>query len=663
MPDKNRGGGTELVHRRVEAHARATPDAVAVVCGERALTYRELDDASARLANHLIRRGVRGHDVVVICLDRSADLPVSVLAVLRAGAAYVMLEPSAPDGVLREVLRAVAPSAVLTRESHRIRLADAVDAGIVCLDTEAGAIAGESAAGPDVQITGSAPAFLAHTARSPATSVVEHSHLAGALRDWKVHYGLTPGDRVLQTASVESVVFTGDWVRALGTGATLVVLERNFTSDRTADVDELAVVLADERITVLECETPVVRRLLRRLAGEPATSVRLLAVSGESWFVREHREAQRILGPDARVLHVYRIPESPRDICRLEPTELGGPDDVSLIGRPVTGARVSVTDARRRRRRKEVPGVGTLAVKVDGAVKQTRDLGIRRSDGLLQYVGRADVRVPGLSPSDVAECEAALRSLPGVSDAVVAGAPVRRGESYQDTEDEAVAYVVTDPEQVLFPHLLIAVLVQLRGGAPAPRTIVAVPALPRDRRGAVDRDRLPRAPKPKYSRSGGKGTRPGGAVPGDRLPHYLGAMLLIAVPVALPLYFLTSVIWPGSTNTAAVPQPWAAFFQVLYAAEAASLGLGVAYLFMGYSLLSGWGCPRWLTVLTHLAIAWLLLAWWPQDNLYRLSSPQDWPRQGVLVFVFNVALMLAAAVVVLFFCAAARAAARADRSR
>src|SRR5207302_3675762 len=102
------------VHRRIEAQAASTPDAVAVVCGDERLTYGELDRRANRLARHLRGLGV-GPDVPVgLCVDKSAEAVVAVLAVLKAGGAYVPLDPTLPRERLAAMLGDARPAALIT---------------------------------------------------------------------------------------------------------------------------------------------------------------------------------------------------------------------------------------------------------------------------------------------------------------------------------------------------------------------------------------------------------------------------------------------------------------------------------------------------------------------------------------------------------------------
>ncbi|MFE0153312.1 hypothetical protein ACFWY5_39675 [Nonomuraea sp. NPDC059007] len=187
----------------------------------------------------------------------------------------------------------------------------------------------------------------------------------------------------------------------------------------------------------------------------------------------------------------------------------------------------------------------------------------------------------------------------------------------------------------------------LRGRLPerqVPDLVAVVPVLPRTPDGAIEHGSLPLPVRTGPARSGGGKAGGWGGDAASMVP----VRVLVAVAAGMVAFGLTDVLWPYSTDLTGVPQPWAGFFRGLYAAEYVSFGLGVMFLVSGRSFLARLGRPAWLTTLAQLAITWLLVAWWPQDNFYRLAAKTDWPRQAALVYGFNVTLMIAAAVVVLF---------------
>ncbi|WP_026341134.1 AMP-binding enzyme [Actinomadura atramentaria] len=233
------------------------------------------------------------------------------------------------------------------------------------------------------------------------------------------------------------------------------------------------------------------------------------------------------------------------------------------------------------------------------------------------------------------DVETELRAHPRVEDCAVVGIPA--GER----RPTLVAYVVADGP-------VDAAEIRAFLGRPRlprrriPRAVILVKSLPRDANGRLRRKRLP---LPVLSdRERGKAEVFADMSDGVLALCVLGAALVLT----LVSRGLTDAFWPGSTFLGGVPQPWATLFQVLYWAESAAFGVGVAYLFMGYSRLERLGRPAWLTALAHVALAWLLIAWWPQDNFYRLTAKTDWGGQAACVYAFNITLMIAAAVLIAF---------------
>ena len=227
---------------------------------------------------------------------------------------------------------------------------------------------------------------------------------------------------------------------------------------------------------------------------------------------------------------------------------------------------------------------------------------------------------------------AALLQHPQVRDCAVVSIPTG-----QDG-DTVVAYVETDDAEAEQVRAFLS-----ESGLPEssiPGAVVPMRSLPRTASGQVDRAALPLPPLP--AAMVGKT----GLVDGlDWRPF---AVIAITVGCALAAWLLTDHLWPGSTALGWVPSPWAGLFRGLYVAECLSFGAGVAFLFLGWAPLVRVGRPLEWTRPAYVAIVWLLVAWWPQDNLYRLTYKDDWPRQAALVYGFNITLMLAAAVLAVF---------------
>ncbi|PBC75691.1 amino acid adenylation domain-containing protein [Streptomyces sp. TLI_235] len=678
-------GDARGVHGLFEEQAVRAPDAPALVCGDVRLTYGELDARANRLARHLAALGLGPGRFAAVALGRGTELITALLAVLKTGAAYVPVEPTGPDRTIRHVLADAAPSVVVTEEVHRVRLADAGEAVLLCLDTAAAAIAARPDGPLGAGLAPDAPACVFYTSGStglPKGALVEHRNLLHSHRGWREVYGLTAADRFLQTATLEFDVFTADWVRALCTGGTLVMARRNFTLDRTAELSELHRLVVDERITVMETNVHTARRLLDHLQprGLELGALRLLTVGAEKWYLDEQLRMQRYLGPAVRVVNVYGVAEAAVDSTYFDAAVLADdPEDagqVSLIGVPFPGNGVHLIG----QDGKPVPegdigeiwltgpGVGRGYPRLpeltaerfrplphgDGRAYRTGDLARRRADGLLEYVGRDS----GSGTAAAAEVEAVLRGHPEVRECAVAAA----GAEQPGGGRPLVAYLVAEegagPEaSVVRTYLADRLPEQL-----VPEAVVPLAALPRTRAGKLDRAALPlpaprghadtragagaggsgKAARSVSGKGGGGGT---GGVSGPGRAVAALAVLLLSWGLSSAL---TDAFWPGSTDLTQVPYGWHGLFGLLYRIECLGFALGMVFLFFGRRSMARLGRGPVLTTLAHLSVCWLLAAWWPQDNMYRLTSPTDWDREARMVYGFNVTLILAAALVMVF---------------
>ncbi|MGK4585525.1 amino acid adenylation domain-containing protein [Kitasatospora sp. HPMI-4] len=717
-------GEAQAVHQLFEEHARRTPEALAVVCGTERLSYAELNARADRLARHLAELGLGPGHLAAVALGRGPELLTALLAVLKSGAAYVTLEPTGPDPTVRHVLAEANPLVLLTEEAFRVRLTDASSRTVLCLDTSAAAIAAHPAAPLGIRVRPADLACVFYTSGStgmPKGALIEHRNLLHAYRGWQSVYRLSPTDRFLQTATLEFDVFTADWIRALGTGGTLVMARRNFTLDRTAEISELHELVLRESVTVMETNVHTLRRLFAHLLprGLELGRVRLLSVGAEKWYLDEQLRLQRYLGPGVRHINVYGVAEAAVDSTYFDSSTLAeAPEQaelISLIGRPFPGTRVHLLDPAGRPvpqgRPGEIclagPGVGrgylnrpeltaarfrSTDLDPDGRIYRTGDIGRLRADGLLEYLGRVDDgpdtgtgAEPGSAEStataELAEAEAVLRAHPAVRECAVTRIRTAGGRP------RLVAYVVTGgpapesgapeggAEGVAEGWALRAYLAERLPDRLIPDAVVPLSALPRTRAGKLDRRSLPLpaqrdhapgaavrtgTPVRAGSAKAGAGVRPRGSAKagyrpvratGGATPSERGTMGLLSTLVfAFIAYAVTDLCWPGSTDLAGVPSPWGTLFQLLYIVEWLAFGTGAAFLLFGRPVLERVRPtrPQLLVGSARIAIAWLLIAWWPQDNWYRITRATDWPREAALVYGFNITLVIAALVVVRF---------------
>lgn len=669
-----------------EARARQTPSAPAVVCGAERLTYGELDRRANQLARRLRDARLPSGGLVAVCLEPGTDALAAVLGVLKAGGVYVPLGPGVAEPQLRQVLADADPFAVVTTGALRVTVSDGRRRRVVAVDREADAIAGRpaeplNAKAPDLACV----LYTAGTTGPARGALIGHSVLLSAFEGSQTVHRSTPEDRQLLVAPTESAAFTAGWLRTLGSGGTLVLPAPDGTTQdapaaakdfrsaaakaarratagapttagdtgRESAAAALHALILAETVTVLDCDTATARDLHRyiRRRGLDLGAVRLVGVTGDTWYLDEQQALRRTLGPHVRVLNVYGPAEAAGCAAFFElpdrPATLDRPERVSLIGESFPGLDVRVVDARGRSVAQG--SIGEIVLHGPGAARgyrnadrrpgtgglRTGDLGRVGDDGRLEHLGRKGAH---------ADAEAVLRGHPSVEECAVAEIETAAGRR------TLAAYVVLADGARSDPAGIRTYASARLPSARSPRTVVPLVSLPRTRAGRIDRRGLPLPVRP-----GGGTARGGKAGAGSGSDDAAGCAPLVAGVVAAFLSAVfTGVLWPHSTDLTGVPQPEALLFFGLYVCEWLSFGLGVAFLFYGREVVARCERPRGLTAAAHLSVVWLLAAWWPQDNFYRLASKTDWPRQAALVYAFNITLMIAAAVLVAFFAARPR---------
>ncbi|GAA3419643.1 hypothetical protein GCM10018952_59950 [Streptosporangium vulgare] len=487
------------------AAVRATPDAVAIGCGDATLTYAGLDARADELAALLRERGVVPGDVVGVCLDRSPDAVAALLAVWRAGAAYLPLDPDHPAERLAFMLDDSAASLVLTTAG----LGDRLPAGTPRAHADERSLPAGHAARTDehplVPVPGPA-AYVIYTSGSTGTPkgvVVSHHNLAARVAWMRDAYGLGPDDRVVQFASLSFDTHAEEIYPALAAGARLELLP------------EGGVTLPDhlDRVTVLDLPTAYWHALVDDI-GEIAwpPTLRLVILGGEQVHEAAVTRWRERFGDRVRLVNTYGpteatiiataaeldgspgrppigVPIADTSILILDgsgeavppgaPGELcvgGAGVAVGYLGRPaLTAERFPTLGG------SGVPGVpgasGVSGVPGGDRIYRTGDLARWRADGQLEFLGRLDdqVKVRGFRV-ELGEIEARLLAHPGVGQAAVA---VHR--------ETLVGYVVgTATGDELTGYLA--------GTLPAymvPALWVSLTALPLTANGKLDRAALP----------------------------------------------------------------------------------------------------------------------------------------------------------------------------
>ncbi|MBG0829763.1 amino acid adenylation domain-containing protein [Planomonospora sp. ID67723] len=488
-----------MVPELIGAAVRLHPDAVAVVCGERSVTYGELHAGAERLAAVLRLRGVRRGDVVGVRLPRSVEAITALLAVWLAGAAYLPLDPDDPDERLVSSLENLARTG--DGPAYLITTGGGPESAVVIgpAETAPAAEALETDPAETVESDPADAAYVISTSGStgaPKGVLVEHRGVAARVRWMRREYGLAPGDRVVQFASLSFDAHVEEVFPTLAAGAALVLLP-----DGAATLPDLLASPAGSGVTVLDLPTAYWHRMVEEMeaiAWPPA--LRLVILGGEQVASAAVGRWRARFGDGVRLVNTYG-PTETTVIATAADLGPGAATGRVPIGVPVGAASVRVLDARG----EPVPpgAVGELVVGGAGVARgylgrpaltaaafvpdpygppgarryRTGDRARWRADGRLEFLGRFDdqVKVRGfrIEPGEV---ESHLLAHPAVGQAHVAA----RG-------DDLVAYVTgtASPDELR---------VHLGGSLPrhlVPTLWVHLDELPLTTRGKIDRAALP----------------------------------------------------------------------------------------------------------------------------------------------------------------------------
>ncbi|MFI9625939.1 amino acid adenylation domain-containing protein [Streptomyces sp. NPDC052042] len=516
------------VHELIGEAADRCPGAVAVTVPARhgqarRLTYAELALRSDRLASRLRENGAGEGTTVALCLDKSPDLVVALLAVLKTGASYLPLPPDHPADRIAGTLRtAGAALAVVADDTARNRFAGLPARTLTLRELyEAPPAPQESAPGAAHPVDLDAPAYVIHTSGStglPKAVQVSHRSLASAYRAWLDAYRLDRDVRVhLQMAAPSFDVFTGDLVRALCSGGTLVLVDR----DLLFDTERLYRTMREEHVDCAEFVPAVVRGLMDHCEreGHRIDFMRLLVVGSDSWKVGEYRRLRDLCGPHTRLINSYGLTEATIDSAFYE-GPAGGlePGRTVPIGRPLRNSTLHVLDRHGEPVPPGVPGelwIGGEGVALGyvGDPRQTAERFVTRTldrgpdagpvrlyrtgdaarwdtDGVVHLLGRVDgqIKLRG-HRIETGEIETHLARWPQLARAVVTVRADARGE------DLLCAYCVPMPGAELDRRALRRHLADLLPTHMIPAHFVVLPELPLTANGKVDLTGLPE-PRP-----------------------------------------------------------------------------------------------------------------------------------------------------------------------
>ncbi len=503
------------IHQRVEAQARRTPDAVALVHEDARITYAALNASANHLARELRDRGMGRGAFVPVLAERGPHVAVAMLAVMKAGAAFVPLDAKWPEARLRRVLDDLrAPlllagagtddlAAVLGVPVLAVEIGDGIGAGIGDADDLPDL---ESETGPDD------PIYAIYTSGStgvPKGAVVPHGGIANRFHWMTETFGAESAACVLQTTRhvYDSAVWQLFWPLTVGGRTTIP------RTDGETDADYLVELIRTEAVTMTDFVPSVFNALVPELAADASArerlaSLRTVIVGGEQ-ITAETTYRFMELFPGVGVVNLYGPTEC--SIGSIHHAVRADDGNRIPIGRPIANTSALILDRGGRLVPQGVPGeihlggrcVGlgyigdgkrTSAVFIPNPyaprggerLYRTGDLGRYRADGSIECLGRVDeqVKIRGFR-IEPGEIQAILLQYPGVRDALVVAADAGRGER------RLVAYVAAAELDALQPADLRAHLAARLPDYMVPGAFVVLAGFPLTPNGKVDRRALP----------------------------------------------------------------------------------------------------------------------------------------------------------------------------
>ncbi|MGG0815881.1 non-ribosomal peptide synthase/polyketide synthase [Paenibacillus alvei] len=452
----NNSAAGSCVHKLVEEQAEKTPDAVAVVSGEQRLTYRELNLRANQLAHHLAKHGVGAEVPVGICMERSAELIIAVLGVLKSGGAYVPLDPHYPKERLRFIVEDTQVPVLLTAADLLDQLPEtaAHDMATLCLDSDWARIAQESDEAPKVAVSTANLAYIIYTSGStgqPKGVQVQHDSLLNLIQWHQEAYQVTEADRATLIAGTAFDASVWEIWPYLTAGAALYIID----DEIRLSPQQLRDWLIESGITLTFLPTPLAERVVS-VDWPNETPLRALLTGGDK--LHRHPEVEL---PFALVNHYGPTENTVVATCGMVACGVHT-EEAPTIGRPVANTRCYILDANGQPVPIGVPGELYIAgsslargywnrpeltaerfvqdpfrADPNARMYRTGDLCRYSADGEIEYLGRMDdqVKIRGFR-IELGEVETVISHHPEVEEASVIARQDASGQN------RLVAYIV-----------------------------------------------------------------------------------------------------------------------------------------------------------------------------------------------------------------------------
>jgi amino acid adenylation domain-containing protein len=500
------------LHHLFEQQVKRTPHATALRCGSVQLSYAELNQRANELAQHLVSCGVSRESLVAVCLPRSAEMVISLLAVLKAGGAYLPLDLSSPPRRLSAILTEAQPRLLLTVSEWRERVPEVTETSVLYLDGEwddhEWSRAGAAVLDAPVVDAGNL-AYVIYTSGStgqPKGAMITHRGVVNYLTWCQSAYPLSEGSGAVVHSPIGFDLTVTSLYGPLVSGGCVHLLEEN------EGVEGLAKALEEPGQTYSLIKlTPAHLEMLSRLISiDSRVQTRSMVIGGEALYGHDVKSWQE-RAPEVRLINEYGPTETVVGCCVFEVEAQSDVTPLVPIGRPIANTRLYILNdemmvlpagvkgelyiggegvGRGYLRKPEATAEryvpDPFSADGGGRLYRTGDLARYRKDGAIEYLGRVDsqVKVRGYR-IELGEIEAVLKTFELVQDAIV----IQKGESRE--AQRLVAYIVPKADSDL---TIAAVRDYLKSELPPymiPSAIMLIDALPLTMNGKIDYRELP----------------------------------------------------------------------------------------------------------------------------------------------------------------------------
>lgn len=409
------------------------------------ITYAELNERANKLAHVMINQGIQPGDLVPLFVDKNIEAFIAILALLKTGAAFYLFNPEQLAKPIYPILKTIQAKYIISQSDLLNHFTDysGTIINLTNLSDRLSDISGELIPPIESNATIAYGILTSGTTGDPKYVVVTHQNLLDTYYSWKSVYGLSQTDVHLQMASIGFDVFVGDWVRALCSGAQLVLCSK----ETLLQPKELYNLIMKHQISCAEFVPATLRRLLNYLEQSSLSleTFRLLLCGSDQWSMDEYRRVKSLCSPKARVINSYGLSETTIDSTYFE--EKNGTlvlPATSLVpaGKPFPHVKIYLLDEKGQ----EVPngkkgeiyiggsGVGSYLSPAQTEIQRffvdpyditkkiykTGDKGKFLSDGNLEFLGRNQIHIKYNGKRiELSVIESLLNQFPGINQALV----------------------------------------------------------------------------------------------------------------------------------------------------------------------------------------------------------------------------------------------------